>query len=68
MAVKKDSAKGNPAHKRIGNAHRKAYRASLWAKQQKRKAARREAQAERERINRERGYTAWEAKKRARLG
>ena len=38
MADKKNNGgKGNPASKRIGNAHRKAYRASLWVAQERRK-------------------------------
>lgn len=58
--AKTDSAKGNPAHKRIGNAHRKAYRQALWAKQQRRKELRRRAQAEAAARNKANGFTVWE--------
>jgi hypothetical protein len=44
MASSPNGAKGNPARKRMANLHRKAYRAALWAKQKKRKAARQAAQ------------------------
>jgi hypothetical protein len=37
--------------KRTSNAHRKAYRAALWAKQKKRKAARQAKQDEAHRRN-----------------
>jgi uncharacterized membrane protein len=40
MASSPNGLKGNPASKRMSNAHRKAYRAALWAKQKKRAAAR----------------------------
>jgi len=69
--AKNDSAKGNPAHKRIGNVHRKAYRKTLWARQERVKDARRTAQAEREAVNNERRQhgdkTAWEISKHNRL-
>lgn len=64
MAKQKDSAKGNPAHKRIGNAHRKAYRATCWARQERRKDQREAAQLRANQHNMEvkaRGeLTAWE--------
>ena len=47
------SSKGNPASHRMSNPNLKARRARLWAAQEKRKDARRKAQAEREQRNRE---------------
>lgn len=52
MPNKQQSAKGNPAHVRMANAHRKAHRAEMWAKQQKRKGERRERNLESARANR----------------
>lgn len=37
MASANQSKKGNPAHTRMANKHRKEYRASIWAKQKERK-------------------------------
>ncbi len=48
-----DSAKGNPASKRMGNERRKQRRAKSWTRGQQRKDARRKAQQEREAANRE---------------
>lgn len=45
------SGKGNPAHKRMSNAQRKNRRAASWARGEKRKEARRQAQKARERVN-----------------
>lgn len=64
--AKNDSAKGNPAHKRISNSHRKAYRQALWAKQQRRKELRRRAQAEAAARNKANGFTLWEMARRNR--
>lgn len=65
-----NSAKGNPASKRMSNVQRKAKRANSWNRCQKRKAAKREAVAEREAQNRVRRAegtpTPWEAAKAAR--
>jgi hypothetical protein len=55
--------KGNPASHRMSNPRNKAYRALCWARQEKRKDARRKAQAEREARNKKRGWTAWEMAK-----
>lgn len=49
---KQQSTKGNPAHVRMANAHRKAHRAEMWAKQQARKEKRREHDLESARSNR----------------
>lgn len=49
MAQKQKVAKKLP--KRVGNAHRKAKRAESWARGEKRKAARREAQEARHQAN-----------------
>lgn len=63
-------SKGNPATKRMGNATRKGRRAMSWARGEKRKDSRRQAQATRERVNRdlrEAGVpTRWEAAQAAR--
>lgn len=57
-------AKGNPAHKRMGNEKLKSKRARSWKAGQERKEARRKAQDARERTNRERkatgSMTPWE--------
>ena len=59
--------KGNPAHKRIVNAKRKASRERSWTRGQARKNARRLAQSAREKANNERRAngipTPWEAAK-----
>lgn len=59
-----NSNKGNPASKRMTNPRRKAARAVSWARGQRRKAARVEAQREREAANRQRREngepTPWE--------
>lgn len=53
--------------KRADSKHRSHIRnAECWLRGEDRKAARRKAQAERERINKERGYTAWQNAKRER--
>lgn len=58
------SAKGNPASTRMGNAALKSRRAASWARGEKRKAARREAQHKREVANVQLrlagSFTAWE--------
>jgi hypothetical protein len=58
------SAKGNPASKRMGNAALKGRRAMCWARGKRRKAARVEAQEKRaaeNRLRRDRGeLTPWE--------
>jgi hypothetical protein len=65
-----NSSKGNPAHKRMSNPAKKAVRQNSWNRCQKRKAARREAQAQREAANRrlraEGLPTPWEAARAAR--
>lgn len=55
------SAKGNPATRRMGNAHRKAHRAAMWAKEQKRKTERNEAEKARAKALAKSGETgqAW---------
>lgn len=58
--AKNESAKGNPATKRIGNTVHKACRARSWSRGEQRKAARREAQLTCERANRAAGRTPWE--------
>lgn len=57
--AKNESAKGNPATKRIGNLQHKACRAKCWARGEARKKARREAQDAREAANRAAGTTQW---------
>lgn len=71
--AKNDSAKGNPAHHRIGNVNRKNRRAASWRRGQEKKKARRLAQEAREKENQkiraEGGLTPWqlaEAKRKAR--
>jgi len=49
---KKEKNKGNGAYKRMSNPRRKARRIACWTRGQKRKDARRKAQAEREAANR----------------
>lgn len=51
MANTPSGLKGNPASTRMSNPNRKARRARCWARGEKRKAARRAAQAEREAAN-----------------
>lgn len=53
MAVltNQQKTKGNPAHHRMSNTNRKARRARCWARGEKRKEVRREAQARREAAN-----------------
>lgn len=55
--------KGNPAHHRMSNAQKKALRAACWARGQRRKAARINAQNERHENNMrtiaEGGKTPW---------
>lgn len=53
MAVltNQQKTKGNPAHHRMSNPNLKARRARCWARGEKRKEARRKAQAEREAAN-----------------
>jgi hypothetical protein len=58
--------KGNPAAKRMSNAHRKAYRAILWAQQERKKDEREVAQLISSQRNEERGYTEWDVAKRNR--
>lgn len=57
--AKNESAKGNPATKRIGNVVHKACRARSWAKGEACKKVRREAQTARERANKAAGATKW---------
>lgn len=64
--AKNDSAKGNPASKRMSNAHRKAYRALLWTRQERRKDNREVAQLKACERNEARGFTEWDLAKRAR--
>lgn len=71
MATQKGSgAKGNPAHKRMGNEQLKRRRRESWQRGQASKTARRTAAAERERANHKRRMdgepTPWEAAKAAR--
>ena len=51
MAVAASKTKGNPASHRMSNDNLKARRKRSWARGQKRKEARREAQAKREAAN-----------------
>jgi hypothetical protein len=51
MASNPNGLKGNPASTRMSNPNRKARRARCWARGEKRKEARRKAQAEREAAN-----------------
>lgn len=59
------SSKGNPASKRMSNPHYKLKHEAAWKRSQVRKAARREAQQQRERDNKKLRAagkpTAWEA-------
>lgn len=52
--------------KRVSNANSKTRRARNWLAGEKRKEARRQAQALAHAVNVERGYTAWEMSKEAR--
>lgn len=67
MAGQATGSKGNPAHKRMGNAALKARRAASWTRGQRRKAARVKAQTEREVLNQARRAdgepTPWELAK-----
>lgn len=64
------SSKGNPAHKRMGNANLKARRAASWARGQRRKAERVIEQKRRAEDNEQRrldGHlTPWERAKKKR--
>lgn len=51
--AKDNGSKGNPAAKRMGNPNHKAVRGASWARGEKRKQKRREAQQARELANRE---------------
>jgi hypothetical protein len=64
--AKNEGAKGNPAHKRIGNAQRKAYRQTVWARQEKRKDIRRKAQAAAHARNVANGISPWDISKQRR--
>lgn len=59
MASSTSGLKGNPASKRIGNVNHKATRARSWARNEKRKEARRAAQDAAHTRNVERGFTTW---------
>jgi hypothetical protein len=52
--------KGNPASKRMSNAHRKEYRKICWIRGERRKGERKMAQLMAAQRNEERGYTEWD--------
>lgn len=66
MASSPNGLKGNPASKRIGNLNRKATRARSWARGEKRKDARRNAQLARAEVNVANGFSPWSIAKAAR--